>query len=299
MVRLKKKVIRRRTYYYLEHSIRDKGKVIKKELYIGTRRPNNIEELKEDFLVGVFRERWHPSLDRVRKEFSKESKRMSMTARKKELETFVIRFTYDTQRIEGSRLTLRETADLLESGVTPKGKSIQDVKEAEAHKELFYEMLRYKKDLSLQIILYWHKKLFQATKPDIAGKVRQHQVAISGSKFLPPFPAEINPLLREFFRWYARNRDKLHPVELATLVHLKFVTIHPFADGNGRISRLLMNFVLNRRGYPMLNIPYERRTSYYNALEKAQTKNSESAFLLWLIKRYMKANEKYIGKETG
>ncbi len=170
---------------------------------------------------------------------------------------FAIRFTYDTPRIEGSKLTLRETADLLERGTTPRAKPLEDVKEAEAHKELFYEILAYKKDLSLSTILYWHKKLFQATKPDIAGRLRRHQVAISGSKFVPPFPAEVYPLLMEFFRWYAKNKNRLHPVELAAFVHLKFVTTHPFADGNGRISRLLMNFILNRHGYPMLNVPYE------------------------------------------
>lgn len=127
----------------------------------------------------------------------------------------MIRFTYDTNRIEGSKLTLRETADLLERGITPKGKPIHDVKEAEVHKEIFYKMVDYRKDLSLQIVLYWHKELFQDTKPaEIAGKIRQHQVAISGSKFMPPFPAEVYPLIREFFKWYSKNK-KLHPVELA------------------------------------------------------------------------------------
>ncbi|MBU3958163.1 MAG: Fic family protein, partial [Nanoarchaeota archaeon] len=66
----------------------------------------------------------------------------------------------------------------------------------------------------------------------------------------------MNPLLEEFFGWYNKNKGRLHSVELAALAHLKFVTIHPFSDGNGRISRLLMNFVLHKHGFPMLNIPY-------------------------------------------
>lgn len=294
MVTIKKKTKGNRTYYYLEHSIRVKGKVVKKELYLGRKIPENINELKGSFLSDIYKEKWYPILDKIKKGFSKESKRTPRTARAKETEAFMVRFTYDTQRIEGSRLTLRETADLLERGVTPRSKSLDDVKEAEAHKELFYEMLDYEKELSLQTILYWHRRLFKATKSDIAGKIRQHQVVISGSKFVPPFPAEIQPLLREFFRWHSRNKDKLHPVELAALVQLKFVTIHPFADGNGRISRLMMNFVLNRHGYPMLNIPYEGRNSYYTALERAQTKKTESIFLQWLTKRYIKAHERYV-----
>jgi Fic family protein len=141
--------------------------------------------------------------------------------------------------------------------------------------------------------LYWHKKLFESTKSDIAGKVRQHQVAIAGSKFMPPFPAEIYPLLREFFRWYNKNKNKLHPVELAALVHFNFVTIHPFTDGNGRISRLMMNFVLRKHEFPLLNIQYENRTSYYNALERAQIKKQDNIFVQWFFRRYIKEYERY------
>jgi Fic family protein len=294
MATIKKKFIGKQTYYYLGHSIRKDGKVKKIELYLGKKIPKNVEEIKKNFLYTIYKERWHKLLGNIKKGFSRETGRMPGSAKEKETETFIIRFTHDTQKIEGSKLTLRETADLLERGITPKGKPTADVKEAEAHKELLHRMLAYKKDLSLQIILQWHKKLFQATKPDIAGKIRQHQVAISGSRFMPPFPAEIHPLLRDFFRWYTKNREKLHPVELAALVHLKFVTIHPFADGNGRISRLMMNFILNRHGYPMLNIPYERRKGYYNALERAQTKDIDTPFLQWFIKRYIKENRRYL-----
>jgi Fic family protein len=146
-------------------------------------------------------------------------------------------------------------------------------------------MLDYKKDLSLQIVLYWHKKLFESTKSDIAGKIRQHQVTISGSKFVPPFPAEIYPLLRELFKWYDKNKskNKLHPVALAALVHLKFVTIHPFTDGNGRISRLMMNFVLHKHAFP-----------YYNALERAQVKKQDNIFVQWFFRRYVKEHKRYL-----
>lgn len=154
-------------------------------------------------------------------------------------------------------------------------------------------MLKYKKDFSLSIILYWHKELFQSTKNDIAGQIRSHGVAISGSKFVPPSPVELNVLLKEFFEWYSKNKDKIHPVELAALVHIKFVTIHPFADGNGRISRLIMNFVLNKNNYPMFDIPYENRNSYYTALERSQIKKDEYIFVQWLFRKYIKDSRKY------
>ena len=202
------------------------------------------------------------------------------------MENFMIKFTYNTQRIEGSKLTLRDTANLLEKGETPK-KPLRDIKEAEAHKKVFYNMLKYSKDLNLQIILQWNKLLLLETKTDIAGKIRNHGVAISGSKFTPPLAIELEVLLKEFFDWHNKNKNKLHPVMLSALVHLKFVTIHPFSDGNGRISRLMMNFILNKNGFPMLDIPYKNRNSYYTALERSQVKKDEKIFLQWFFKRYL------------
>ena len=155
-------------------------------------------------------------------------------------------------------------------------------------------MLNYEKDLSLQICLFWNKLLLEETKPDIAGKIRNHQVALARSKFMPPMPAELDFLLKEFFDWYNKNKDKLHPVELAALVHLKFVTIHPFSDGNGRISRIMMNFVLKRNKFSLLNIDYGKRNSYYNALERSQVKKQDNIFLQWFLKRYIKEHERYL-----
>ena len=171
---------------------------------------------------------------------------------------------------------------------------MQDVQEAQAHRDLFYEILKSKKELSLQTVLDWHWSLFQLTKPDMAGKIRKYQVAISGSKFLPPSHIEVYPMLTEFFRWYHKNKNKLHPVELAALAHLKFVTIHPFGDGNGRVTRLVTNFILNRKNYPMLDIPYEKRNSYYTALERSGLKKEDRIFLQWFAKRYIKEYRRYL-----
>ena len=295
MVGVKKRVISGKTYFYLEHSLRKDGKVEKKEKYLGRSLPKNIEAVKADLLYGIYKEKWFDTFDRIKRNFSKEERRTPKSARAEELRKFSIRFTYDTQRIEGSTLTLRETANLIEAGVAPSNKPIYDAKEAEAHQKIFVGMLM-QKSLSFQLILYWHKTLFENTKQDIAGKIRNHQVAISGSKFVPPPPAEIYPLLREFFRWYERSKSKLYRVELASLAHLKFVTIHPFADGNGRISRLIMNFILYRSGFPMLNILYENRNSYYNALERSQTKNRHHIFLQWFFRRYVKEYRRYVWK---
>ncbi len=299
MVSVRKKTIGKQIYYYLEHSFREKGKVEKKEKYLGKTLPENIEELKRQFISGINRGKWFDPFDKIKEEYSSQEKRIPPSVREKELENFAVKFTYDTNRIEGSTLTFRETSLLLEKGITPGAKPLVDVKETETHRNAFYDMLNCKKELSLDIVLYFHRKLFGDTKKDIAGKLRHHQVAISGSRFTPPFPAEIYPLLMDFFRWYGRNKNKVHPVELAAVVHLKLVTIHPFADGNGRISRLMMNFVLNKHGFPMLNIPYEKRAGYYRVLERAQIKKDDALFLQWFFKRCLKEYNRYLKRRIS
>ncbi|MDE1812911.1 MAG: Fic family protein, partial [Thaumarchaeota archaeon] len=237
--------------------------------------------IKKNLLDDIHRKKWYHDVDRIRKNYFRNQNAMPKSIREKELKIFATNFTYDTQRIEGSTLTRRETADLLERGITPKNKPMRDAQEAEAHRDLFFEILKSKKNLSLHEIQEWHVKLFNKTKPDIAGKLRTYQVGIGDSKFMPPTPVEVYPMLTEFFHWHSKNKNKLHPVELAALSHLKFVTIHPFGDGNGRISRLIMNFILNRKKCPMLDIPYEGRNGYYNSLERSQVKKDDRIFLQW------------------
>jgi len=294
MVSLKKKYINGKTYYYLAHSYRKNKKVNKKEKYIGKKIPKNIDELKEELILELYEEIWFKQFDNIKNNFVKEKKKIPKSVGKKEIEHFAIKFTYATNRIEGSTLTYRETALLLEKGITPSRRPIEDVKETEKHKQVFYEMLSYKKEINLSTLLFWHKKLFEETKKDQAGKIRDHSVSISGSRYNPPYAIELELLLTGFFDWYKKIRNKLHPVYLAALVHLKFVSIHPFGDGNGRISRLFMNYVLNKNGHPMIVIDYRDRNSYYNALERSQLTNDDSIFVLWFFKRYLKEYNKYL-----
>jgi Fic family protein len=293
VVVVKKKTVDGRDYFYLQHTIRTPTGVQAREKYLGTKLPSNVETAKRNFLTEIYRGRWYPLLDQVRSNYQKENRTLPPSALQKRDRQFSVKFTYDTNRIEGSTLTYRETADLLENGLSPSRKPVGDIKEAEAHDRVFQEALRYEKDLSMRAILMWHKRLFEETKSDIAGRVRTHQVAISGSRFIPPSPVEVQPLLREFFRWYDRNKRSMHPVELAAGAHLRFVSIHPFADGNGRMSRLLMNFVLHRHGFPPLNIPYEGRRGYYSALERSQVKENDSTFIQWFFRRYLKEHSEY------
>ncbi len=301
VVTVKKRRLGNKDYFYLKHTVRTPQGIETREKYLGSKLPADLYEVKRDFLAEIYKERWHPLLEAIRSNYAKELRTIPQNALEKNARFFATKFTYDTNRIEGSSLTYRETADLLERGLSPRSRPVADVKETEAHDRVLREVLDYSRELSLQIILYWHKQLFTETKPAIAGQVRTHQVWISGSRFTPPSPAEVWLLLREFFRWYDRAKASLHPVELAAIVHLRFVTVHPFTDGNGRVSRLLVNFVLKKHGYPLLDIPYGDRKSYYNALERSQAQNTDRIFVQWLMRRYLKDNARYIGarKRSG
>lgn len=294
MVRIAKRRLKGRTYYYLEHTSRGKDTRVTKKRYLGSELPKNVDDIKKSFLSELDQERWFDDFERIKQGYNSELKSTPKSAREKALREFSVRFTYNTQRIEGSTLTLRETAELIEHQTSPSGKPIEDAKEAEAHDKLFRETLELRSDLSQELVQDWNWKLLKETKPDIAGKIRRHGVRISGSKFIPPAPVDLQPMLNDLFDWYRGSKARANPVELAGLLHLKFVTIHPFTDGDGRISRLMMNFVLHKSRYPMLNIEYNRRSSYYRALERSQVNHDERLFINWFFRRYKRENPRYL-----
>ena len=276
-------------YYYLYHDSK-KGKRKQREVYLGKVIPEDIEEQKKSFAIELEREKWIPELEKIHVNFKNKKKTIPKSIQEKNFKSFSVKFTYNTQRIEGSTLTLKDTTFLLEYGLSPSNRPTNDIKETEIHQKLFLEIMEQKDDLSLALVKKWHKKLFQQTKPDIAGILRDHDVQISQSKFIPPPHATVNFLISRFFTWYNSSKKKLHPVELAALVHLKFVTIHPFGDGNGRTTRLMMNYVLNAFDYPLMDVDYADRRSYYTALEKSQRKDDYLPFLQWFMKRYLKTH---------
>lgn len=288
MVILREKKQGKKTYYYLEHSVKESGRVVSKKKYLGSERPKDAEEAKRQFLIDILSEKYGTRFERIRKKHRQEMEKYPASAKEDFIERLMVKFTYNSNRIEGSTLSLKETADLLQGHITPANKPVADVKEAQAHRDVFYEVLAYKKELTLPAVLSWHRSLFLQTNEEIAGKIRRHPVGIARSKVALALPAEIDGLLHEFFSWYGKARGEIHPVILAALVHLRFVTIHPFSDGNGRISRLLMNFVLHKHGYPLLIINYHNRSAYYNALERSQLRGKEEIFIEYVCKRFLK-----------
>lgn len=179
--------------------------------------------------------------------------------------------TYTSNALEGNSLTESETKVVIEDGLTIGGKPLKDVYEATGHAKAYDHLyaLAKEKPITADDILELHRLFYSDVDPEHAGKWRQVRVFISGSRRVLPMPEKVPELIAAFVRWMAANEGKLHPVEFAALVHQKFVYIHPFVDGNGRVSRLLMNLALMRAGWTLAIIPPICRTEYISTLEKA------------------------------
>jgi Fic family protein len=198
---------------------------------------------------------------------------------------FKVEYTFESNRIEGNTLTLQETALVVEKGMTVSGKSMREHLEAINHAgavDFIMDVVKNKELLSERLIKDIHAIVLQGIDKNNAGAYRKVDVRISGSKHLPPSHYRLAELMEEYMVFYKKNHKKMHPVLLAADMHEKLVTIHPFIDGNGRTSRLVMNLILLQHGYPIAKISGEQtsRLSYYTALEKVQVDNNITAFHL-------------------
>lgn len=196
-------------------------------------------------------------------------------------EDLVLRWTFNSNAIEGNTLTLQETKVVLE-GITVGGKNLREHFEAINHKEaIFYvEELTTKNELLCEHdIKSIHSLILKNIDDKNAGKYRDINVLISGAEHKPPQALEVSAKMQEFISWYKKEHTNLHPVELAARVHVDFVAIHPFVDGNGRTSRLLLNLELIKHGFPPAIIKVENRLAYYKALDIAHTTQNYEPFL--------------------
>jgi Fic family protein len=179
-------------------------------------------------------------------------------------EHFKIGLTYSSNALEGNTLTLIETKVIIEDGLTIGGKTLREIDEATGHAKAYdfiFDIVQ-NDNITLQDILNIHKLFYQTIDPDNAGNYRTKKVFISGMDVTLPAPSELNLLMSNFEKELKDLSGKLHPIELAATIHNKFVTIHPFLDGNGRTERLLMNLILLKNDYSITIIPPIYRSEY-------------------------------------
>jgi len=194
---------------------------------------------------------------------------------------FKVELTYTSNAIEGNTLTRAETALVVEKGLTVAGKSLTEHLEATNHAQAleYIKTLvdKNRQDITENDIFEIHKLILNKIEAGNAGRYRTQHARLTQSDVVLPNPVKIPDLMQEFMRWLvSSNLD--HIVKFAADAHYKLVSIHPFSDGNGRTSRLLMNLLLIQQGYPSAIIRKEDRLAYINSLEKAQKGNGLDDF---------------------
>lgn len=209
-------------------------------------------------LINRIDEKWHKL---------KNHRPLSPTIVNKLRQRFMLEMTYNSNAIEGNKLTYKETYLVVNEGITIKGKSLKNHLEAKSHQEaleFIYDLVDLDSHftLSQNLIRQIQSLVISAIDKTISGKYRSGSVA-----------TEIPHLMSNTITWFGKSQKKFHPIELASILHHKLVAIHPFDDGNGRTARLVMNIILLQAGYPLVVILKNDRKKYYEALSKADKGN--------------------------
>mgnify|MGYP001610698818 CR=1 FL=1 len=300
MVTEKQINVKGKRYWILIHSVRKGKKIIQKKKYIGKELPpkQRLDQLKKEFLKELSGEKYKyiskedlEEIEEKKKKDKQELRNLGDSEKQDRLNEFIIRYTYDSSKLSGIDTTLRQTFLILKEGIIPKDfKSLRIAKELENHENSFMAITKYKGKFDIRFIKKLHTILFSGVDDNIKGKLRselKRDVKIAGTSYIPPKWNEVEKELSNFFKWYKMNNRKLHPLELASLVHLKLISIQPFTDGNSRLSRLLMNWILWKKAYPLIDIPVEDLENYYNVLDNYQIEKNEKLFIKYILKKYL------------
>lgn len=306
MVSVKERTVKGRKYLYISATSSYKGKKKRFEKSLGPKGMDQKElERKTEFytdildlratLYKVYMEakdteyRYLPMfysiyLSMIRNFYSSYLSELYPSELEKYQEDLRIKYVYNTTALEGNTLTLRETALVLEDGIAPKGKRLREIHEIENFKRLDRYMRSYKGQMTMDLIKKVHSFVQRSIDDEQAGNFRRIEVGVVGSRFEPPPAIFVEEEIQELIDWYNDNPDDLPPFELASLFHYRFVHIHPFIDGNGRVARELLNFILERNGYPPMIIEVEDREDYLKRLRIADEGNPRPFLELLAIK---------------
>ncbi|MBI4154159.1 Fic family protein [Candidatus Woesearchaeota archaeon] len=301
-----------KTKYYLAHAFRVDGKVRKIRVYLGAdikaarkKRTSAEQIIKErirayEVISDPFRHALNTvEIENIRSLEAKVDIKIRHLS-EDDWKTFVESFVYDTNAIEGSSVTFAEVKDMLEKQEWPKEREKWEISETYGVKDAMQLIRNTKEHLSLELMKELHKACFRNSKP-FAGNFREkgQEVAVvdgQGRIIHRGAPSQmVIKLLKDLVSWYGKNKKKYPPIVLAVVVHNQFETIHPFADGNGRVGRLLLNNILLRHSKLPVNIELKNRKEYYAALRKYQETGSIRPMIELILMEY-KSLKKLLGK---
>jgi Fic family protein len=210
-----------------------------------------------------------------------------------------VELTHTSNAIEGNTLTLRETAEVIEHGITVGGKPLRDHLEAVDHYAAVLWMRALassSRPLDEGVVRELHRRIVARSQPEIAGIYSPHPRRIAGSPVIFPNPVKIPALMREFGFWLQGTSDAEPPSPEAIFEgHFRLTAIHPFSDGNGRTARLLMNLQLLRSGYPPVAVRPEDRKTYLDGLEQASLTENLLPFQTFMHQRLDATLGEYVG----
>lgn len=291
--------------YYLAHTFREGRKIRKIIRYLGADlSKKNLEVLRERAEVLIkeqiksYKEIRDPfrnilsteELNQLKSLNIKTTIKVSHLSEKDWLD-FAEKFTYNTNAIEGSRITYPQVKDIIEKKEWPKFSSKEEVSETYGVVDAVKFIRETKEHLSISLIKKIHKVVFRNSKP-FAGTIRPKGIEVvvadrQGNVIHRGVPSEkVIHLLKELVGWYKKNKDEYPPIVLAAVVHNQFEEIHPFQDGNGRVGRLLLNNILIKHNLPPVNIQLKNREEYYNALQEYHNKSNIRAMIDLILKEY-------------
>ena len=198
-------------------------------------------------------------------------------------EEFLIEFIHESNRLADSQLNLQETTAIIKKGHVASGKSLHEHLAVVNHQDAMFllrELIEEGKDFSVSTILKLHRILYRGIDRENAGKYREITPPVKDHLYQLPAHQKVAKLLQKYVNFYHKEEGKLHPVLLAAMLHQRFLKIQPFADGNGRVARLIMNYILLRHGYAIVTIKGDSfsRQIYENTLEKAQVDHKSDGF---------------------
>jgi len=289
--------------YYLVHSYRKEKKVNKLRKYLGQNlSKEELEKAKNTakkhiliLLKELNTEVFLFTLTKKQIEKLNNYKIRIIHFDNKDWEKFTEEFVYNTNAIEGSTVGREEVPEILHK---QKASGAEESETKGVAKAVGY-IKNAKEDLSIELIKYLHKICFRGSK-SFAGKLRSVEVAIRNSKgeiLHQGIPSsQLQLALKDMMSWYKENKTKFKPLVLAAIIHNQFEYIHPFQDGNGRVGRLLLNFILLKNKYPPINIFLEDRAEYYRTLQEYQKKQNLKPTVEFLVEQYKKTLKKVTTK---
>lgn len=214
-------------------------------------------------------------------------------------QTLELEYAFESNRLEGNTLTLSETDLVVNGGQTITGKNMREHMEALNHIEAITFI---KNMIDKNIVLNEkecnaiHSLILRGILPKEVGQYRKIPFTVKENSFTPSDPSKIQKEMEALFNWYEINKSTLHPIILATEMQQRVLAIYPFTNGNGKVSRLLMNLILLQNGYVIANIKSdsETRTQYYKKLENALTENNKEPFTLFIAQIEKENLQRYI-----